>query len=81
MIGEITGAAPACASGEMLSIGGLGLGERLAEEIRALDVFGLAGLADLPPAFVLHRSGKATKRPSAGGVRRAHRREACLCRL
>ncbi|WP_425088774.1 alpha/beta fold hydrolase [Stappia sp.] len=77
MIGEITGAAPACASGEMLSIGGLGLGERLAEEIRALDVSGLAGLADLPPAFVLHRSGKATeeafgKAASAGHTGERH---------
>jgi alpha-beta hydrolase superfamily lysophospholipase len=77
MIGEITGATPDRAAGEMLSIGGLGLGERLAEEIRALDVSALAGLADLPPAFVLHRPGKAMeeafgKAASAGHAGERH---------
>jgi pimeloyl-ACP methyl ester carboxylesterase len=59
MIGEITGAAPDRAAGEMLSIGGLGLGEGLAEEIRTLDISGLAAQAELPPAFVAHRPDKA----------------------
>jgi alpha-beta hydrolase superfamily lysophospholipase len=61
MIGEITGASPDPLPGEALSIGGLGLGAGLAEEIRALDVSGLAGLAELPPAFVLNRAGKSTE--------------------
>ncbi|SDU48856.1 alpha/beta fold hydrolase [Stappia sp. ES.058] len=61
MIGEITGAAPDCAPGEMLSIGGLGLSERLAADIRVLDVTALAGQSDLPPALVLYRSGKSAE--------------------
>ncbi|WP_029057634.1 alpha/beta hydrolase family protein [Stappia stellulata] len=77
MIGEITGAAPDPAPGERLSFGGLGLGEQVAADIRALDVSGRAGRADLPPAFVAHRPDKAVeeafgKAASAGATGELH---------